>query len=310
MKSIEILNRNLQDIDKDLTDQIHIVGGLSNAYFAVYSVNLQTGRCRPIKNIDFFQQAVKSSATEEVVSTFVTLCVMPEDTRKMWNFTDISTLSSRLEERDTIAQEFHGTLSQWEWCRASWIVANRDGNNQVTEVLFAVEEISASIKERRKYELAHEQELIQKTQALEAANKAKSTFLFNMSHDIRTPMNAILGFSSLAQKNPAVPDQVLDYLQKIEICGQGMLALLDNVLEFSRIESGRILLEITPQIAENTFDSYLVMVKPDLEKHHHTVHISKKILQPYIYFDATRMTEIILNLLSNAIKYTADGRRQ
>ena len=141
----------------------------------------------------------------------------------------------------------------------------------------------------------------------EDASSAKTTFLFNMSHDIRTPMNAILGFTALAEKQPEDTAQVREYLEKIRLSGRGMLSILDNVLELSRIESGKTVLEETPQMVSEVFDACLVMMNPEIEKRHHTVTVTKDISCPYTYFDAARVTEIILNILSNAIKYTADG---
>lgn len=150
-------------------------------------------------------------------------------------------------------------------------------------------------------------ELQEAERRAEAANDAKSTFLFNMSHDIRTPMSAILGFTTLAERNPDDPQLVRSYLQKIQASGRGMLAILDNVLELSRIESGKTVLEETPQEITAVFDACVVMMSPEVEKKHHTLTVEKEILHPYGFFDATRMTEIIMNILSNAIKYTADG---
>lgn len=141
----------------------------------------------------------------------------------------------------------------------------------------------------------------------EDASSAKTTFLFNMSHDIRTPMNAILGFTALAERQPEDTARVREYLEKIRLSGKGMLSILDNVLELSRIESGKTTLEETPQMAGEVFDACLVMMNPEIEKRHHTVKVTKDISCPYTYFDAARVTEIILNILSNAIKYTADG---
>lgn len=143
----------------------------------------------------------------------------------------------------------------------------------------------------------------------DSANKAKSTFLFNMSHDIRTPMNAILGFTELAKKNANNPQVLTDYLNKIQMSGKGLLSILDKVLEISRIESGKTTLEESPQEAGKVLDSCVVMMDPEIEKKHLIVTAKKEISTPYIYFDATRITEIILNILSNAIKYTADGGR-
>lgn len=120
-------------------------------------------------------------------------------------------------------------------------------------------------------------------------------------------MNAILGFTALAEKNPEDTEQVKAYLQKIQTSGQGMLDILDNVLELSRIEAGKTSLEETPQAIEKVFDTCMVMMSSDIEKKHHHLTTEKRILCPYVYFDSTRLTEIVLNILSNAIKYTADG---
>lgn len=150
-------------------------------------------------------------------------------------------------------------------------------------------------------------ELREAEKKAEAANEAKSSFLFNMSHDIRTPMSAILGFTTLAEKNPDDAQLVKSYLQKIHTSGEGMLNILDHVLELSRIESGKTTLEETPQKAGTVFEACLVMMSPEIEKKRHTVTVEKEITQPYLFFDATRVTEITMNILSNAIKYTADG---
>ena len=158
----------------------------------------------------------------------------------------------------------------------------------------------------KKARLAEEGAKLAQMQA-ENANAAKSTFLFNMSHDIRTPMNAILGFTKLAEKNPNDQKKVGEYLRKIQASGEGLLSILDKVLELSRIESGKTTLEETPQEAGKVFDACMVMMNPEIEKRHHTVTATKDIQYPYIYFDAARITEVILNILSNAIKYTSDG---
>ena len=158
----------------------------------------------------------------------------------------------------------------------------------------------------KKAKSAEEKAKVAQAQA-ENANAAKSTFLFNMSHDIRTPMNAILGFTTLAEKNSGDHQLVKEYLDKIQTSGQGLLSILDKVLELSRIESGKTTLEETPQVVGAAFDSCMVMMNPEIERKHHTVTVTKDLQYPYIYFDAPRITEIIMNILSNAIKYTSDG---
>ena len=144
-------------------------------------------------------------------------------------------------------------------------------------------------------------------QRAKEADAAKSSFLFNMSHDIRTPMSAILGFSELAEKKIDDPELVRDYLSKIQMSGRGMLSILDNVLELSRIESRKIVLEETPQEADSVLDACMVMMSTEAQRKHHTITVDKEIEHPYVYLDKARATEIAVNLMSNAIKYTADG---
>ena len=179
----------------------------------------------------------------------------------------------------------------------SALVAFFVGEIEVRQNLFLTQE---SLKQKNI-------ELKKAEEKAEAANNAKSSFLFNMSHDIRTPMSAILGFTTLAEKNPDNPELVKNYLEKIHLSGQGMLDILDNILEISRIESGKTTLEETPQEAGTVFNACMVMMSPEVEKKHHTLNVSKEIKYPYVFFDATHITEVVMNILSNAIKYTADG---
>lgn len=143
--------------------------------------------------------------------------------------------------------------------------------------------------------------------AAEAANKAKSTFLFNISHDIRTPMNAIIGYAELAGRNMNDAGKLGGYLVKIQVCGKKMLSLLDNVLELSRIESGKVTIEESPVKSGTVFDDCMLMIRAEADKKHQTLTVSKDFLCPYIFFDTSRVTEMILNLVSNAIKYTPEG---
>lgn len=167
--------------------------------------------------------------------------------------------------------------------------------------------IYVSIHRNREKDEEQQQILQKAADAAEAANKAKSTFLFNMSHDIRTPMNAILGYTELANKSIDDPDKLQNYHEKIRVCGQKMLSIFDNVLEISRIESGKNVLEESAGEVEKTFDECLLMVRVELEKKNQTLIEQKDIKYPYLYFDASHVAEIILNLVSNAIKYTGEG---
>lgn len=165
------------------------------------------------------------------------------------------------------------------------------------------------LRKQKYIKLRQREELEKAVSAADAANAAKSAFLFNMSHDIRTPMNAILGFTQLAEQEDGVSDKVKDYLQKIRISGNKMLSIIDNVLELSRIESGKVTIEETPVAAGSIIDDCMVMIQAEIDKKKQQLTVSKEIIYPYIYVDMARITEIILNLMSNSIKYTNDGGR-
>ncbi len=155
-----------------------------------------------------------------------------------------------------------------------------------------------------------QQEILEKAVAdAESANKAKSSFLFNMSHDIRTPMNAILGYAELAEKNLDDRAKMHNYHEKIKICGQKMLSILDNVLEISRIESGKVIIEETAGEFGKVLDECMLMVQVEAQKKNLTLEVQKDAKYQYLYFDKTHLAEIVLNLVSNAIKYTGEGGR-
>ena len=139
------------------------------------------------------------------------------------------------------------------------------------------------------------------------ASSSKSNFLFNMSHDIRTPMNAILGFVALAQKETNDPDKLLDHLDKIEKSGQHLLGLINDVLDMARIESGKIDLHEAPLDLEEQFQETVDMFQIDMDrkglKFISYLDIDDKIVEA----DSLRTKQIMLNLLGNALKYTKEG---
>ncbi len=141
----------------------------------------------------------------------------------------------------------------------------------------------------------------------EKASQAKTNFLFNMSHDIRTPMNAILGFANLAEQSEGDPEQMLDYIKKIKTAGDILLSILNNVLEMSRIEKGTITLEEEACNIEKFNESLFSMF--DAQMLQKKISFTRKavIKNPYIYCDVIKMREIFLNILSNAYKYTEEG---
>ena len=179
----------------------------------------------------------------------------------------------------------------------------------ITAIILAILAVVIGLifRKQRIEEEKQQQQLQEAVVAADAANMAKSTFLFNMSHDIRTPMNAILGFTEIGRKNLDNPEKINECFDKIQISGSKMLSIVDNVLELSRIESGKTVVEESVVEAGSVLDACITMIQPELDKKKLKFSLSKDIMHAYIYMDTTLVTEIILNILGNAIKYTAEG---
>ena len=141
----------------------------------------------------------------------------------------------------------------------------------------------------------------------ESANRAKSTFLFNMSHDIRTPMNAIIGYADLAARHSDKPAKLEKYMENIQVCGQNLLMLLNNVLDLARIENDKTEMEYSVSDVEKDFRNCIAMFQNQADSKGQTLTVTTHLLHPYIYADVPHLTEVCTNLVSNAVKYTGNG---
>ena len=141
----------------------------------------------------------------------------------------------------------------------------------------------------------------------ESANHAKSTFLFNMSHDIRTPMNAIIGYADLASRHSDDPAKLKNYMENIQVCGQNLLMLLNNVLDLARIENDKTEMEYSVSDVEKDFRNCIAMFRNQADSKGQTLMVTAHLLHPYVYVDIPHLTEVCTNLVSNAVKYTGAG---
>lgn len=179
-------------------------------------------------------------------------------------------------------------------------VKRRDGTNIAVIGTRNVDEL---VREEQKKQKA----LADALAAAEKANRAKSDFLFNMSHDIRTPMNAIIGYTNLLKKSGDDPELRNRYIENIQTSNGYLLDLINNVLDAARIESGKATLDEEPG------DIYKIGKKLDtafageIEKKHLKYTIHDATIHRYVYHDETKMAQIIFNIVSNAVKYTPEG---
>ena len=163
-------------------------------------------------------------------------------------------------------------------------------------------------KERDEERELYNKQLAEALQAAQVANNSKTTFLSNMSHDIRTPMNAVLGYTTLLAKDAENPDKVREYTKKILTSGRHLLSLINDILDISKIESGKVVLNFGRFAFTDLVSTVEDIVRPMSEEKHQkfSVEISG-IEHKYFMGDDTRVNQILFNLLSNAVKYTPEG---
>ena len=163
-------------------------------------------------------------------------------------------------------------------------------------------------KEREKEREIHNRQLAEALQTAQAASNSKTMFLSNMSHDIRTPMNAVLGFATLLQKDAENPEKVREYTKKIESSGQHLLGLINDILDVSKIESGKVVLAIEEFTLNDLVSSVDAIIRPMAAAKEQMFHVEvTNIAHEYLLGDEIRINQILINLLSNAVKYTQQG---
>jgi signal transduction histidine kinase/DNA-binding response OmpR family regulator len=163
-------------------------------------------------------------------------------------------------------------------------------------------------KERELERETHNRQLTEALQAAQIASKSKTMFLSNMSHDIRTPMNAVIGFTTLLAKDAENPEKVREYTKKIMASGQHLLSLINDILDVSKIESGKVVLTVVDFTLNDLVSSVDAIIRPMANARGQKFHVEVTgILHEYLSGDETRINQILINLLSNAVKYTPEG---
>ena len=190
-----------------------------------------------------------------------------------------------------------------------WITAAQKVFGVIISIALAV---MASVgywqyKMRRYKDILHEEELEKAAIEARMANEAKTRFLFNMSHDIRTPMNAIIGFADLLEKHLDDKKRVIDYISKIKHSSSFLLSLINYVLEMARIESGKATLKTETGDLKNLVNTLNDVFEPSIEEKKLQYTCNLEVENPYVHCDKTKLREILLNVISNSIKYTPEG---
>lgn len=288
-------------LGKQVQQARHEVEALSARYSYICLINLETGDVELIKgnNIPGLNGRY-TQMDHNILLEQVNRLIAEPFRQSSVEFYDSKTIAKRLEGKNSLFHSCERTDGTWI---LSMIVPQKyDENGHVVSVLLA----NRDFTEEKKRELEQEEALRQEKIKAEKANEAKSIFLFNMSHDIRTPMNAIVGYSQLMKKELTNP-KLVHYQEMIEQSSQLLLSIINNVLDMARVESGKMELDENYEVIGNI--SQLVCSAFAAEASRKNIELNRivNVEHKHIIVDSTKMQEILSNLISNAIKYTSAG---
>ena len=275
---------------------------LGTAYYHISRLNLKTKKIELVKRSRKMDMDIKDNIADWDPQFKIIEDIIAEPfVQKYIDFFDIQTMAARLHNKESMSSEFK--KKNGSWFLSMIIPQSYDKNGNVTSVLIA----NRDVTDEKKRELRQEEELREAKLKAECANKAKSSFLYNMSHDIRTPMNAIIGYADLAIRHLQETEKLGRYLEKIQICGKELLSMLGNVLDLARIENNKVEMEYTVSNVHECFENCVTMFQQQAESKNQTLSLTEQVMYPYVYMDAPHLSEICLNIISNAIKYTNTG---
>ena len=275
---------------------------LGTAYYHISRLNLKTKKIELVKRSREMDMDIKENTADWDPQFKIIEDIIAEPfVQKYMEFFDIQTMAARLHNKESMSSEFK--KKDGSWFLSMVVPQSYDKNGNVTSVLFA----NRDVTDEKLRELKQEEELREAKLKAECANKAKSSFLLNMSHDIRTPMNAIIGYAELASRHLQETDKLGRYLEEIQICGKELLSMLGNVLDLARIENNKVEMEYTVSNVHECFENCVIMFQQQAESKNQTISLTEQIMYPYVYMDEPHLSEVCLNIISNAIKYTNTG---
>ena len=284
-----------------------VIRGLSEEYNSIYLIDFELKKMLPYslnnevsKSMQYAFSGARSY--EETVRDFAEKYVVPED-REMYL---LESSEARIRQRAAAERIYGVTFRRYneahimEYVRMT--IARVDDAERYSRIVMAYKDVTAQVKQAQE-----EQRLREEVARADAASRAKTAFLFNMSHDIRTPMNAILGYADLALKHLDDRERLEECLRNIGVSGGYLMDLINNVLEMARIESGTLELKEAPDDLSLVPEHWSAIYAEEARKKGLTLTVSSELRHTRVIRDSTKVEEIFLNIISNAIKYTPAG---
>ena len=299
--------REQQERREQERHQMELIQALSTDYSVVCFFNLDTGRGSLLRmtgvEVDYSAAFAADLAFQEGMELYTGRHVWPEDREMFRCACSLERLREELENRDSFTVNYRvaaGDAAAYYQLRA----VRAGAWNDRRDVVLGIRNVDDETREEQEQKNFLRQALAQANRA----NEAKSAFLSNMSHDIRTPMNAIIGFTSLLNKDAEFPEKVREYTRKISASSQHLLSLINDVLDMSKIESGKTSLNLAPFSLPGLMEELYTILLPQARAkgQDFTFQVHGRPAEQLLG-DKLHLNQILINLLSNAIKYTPDG---
>lgn len=285
--------RQLQEALDEANLNNEIISAISKIYFSIYRIDLTQDMYEEVSSDNKVHRLTgrmgrASSKMKELCHRFV----VPEYQDKILDFFDLSTIAERLHTDETIAMDY--LANDGNWHSARFIVKKRDALGNVTNILYVTRLISEQKRREQSWMLLAEE-----------ANKAKSEFLSKMAHDIRTPLNAVMGFADIAKRSLGDPSKIDDCLGKLRTSGAYIEQLVSNILDITNLENGRQQLKpCETSVSELCHTLNMVFDQALMNDGLNITFNCHDIYHDYILADGLKLKQIYSNLLSNSIKFT------
>ena len=299
----EALRRQKEAQLREQQEHAEVISSLSTIYSTIFRAELDTHNYEVLTSVALMGDVAGIRGNfDDVKESIITAFMAEEDRAAMRKFLDIGTLSARLKNVNTVAAEYRNPDGRW--FQARFIVKRRDESGVAQEALY----VARDFTDEKEKELKQQEQLAHALAAAQQANKAKSTFLNSMSHDIRTPMNAIIGFTALAQAHIGEQKQVQGYLTKISTSGSHLLSLINDILDMSRIESGTVKLDEKPVHIPDLLHDLRTMIQSLIDAKNQNLYIdTQDVIHEDVITDRLRLNQVLINIVGNAIKFTQPG---
>ena len=293
-------------LEKQNTQFGYVLDGLNTLFSSRYlTADLENNTYSYMRGIQPLSGGLATEGAYPDIIAAHSRDIIGEDEQELFQqILSASSVAELLSEENTFTYECHvnrGGTEQWERLTA---VCLQRKEGRVVRVLYVRQNITAEVQQQREQTQALQDALMQ----AQRASNAKTTFLSNMSHDIRTPMNAIIGFTTLAVSHIDNKNQVKDCLQKVLSSSNHLLSLINDVLDMSRIESGKVKIEEKETSLPEIMHDLKTIVQSDISSKQLEFYIdTADVVNEHVLCDKLRLNQILLNLLSNAMKFTKPG---